>query len=205
MIFPYFFRYSPPKIEIKYELMPFIPDYIPAVGVPDPFIKLIPPEPLDPDSTLPEFISKLGLEILDEPCGEQSDPSLMMMKLRAASTSSTRMPAPPPSISKSSKDVEKWIAEIQALHANQPYTMISHNRLSPDIDALMTEWPNKMETVLNSVGFPSAELDCTLKFYIELMCGLLDIPLTQSNNQVDYLVSLNTLFNLYLAIKNPLE
>lgn len=200
-----FFRYSPPKIEIKYQLMPFIPDYIPAVGDVDAFIKPIPPEPFTEDSKLPEFLDKLGLEVLDEPCGEQSDPSLMMMKLRAASTSSTRMPAPPPSISKSPKDVEKWISEIQALHANQPYPMVAHNRHSPDIDLLMTEWPTKMEHILNSVGFPSAELDCSLKFYIELMCGLLDIPLPKSNNQVDYLDALNTLFNLYLAVKNPME
>lgn len=201
-----FFRYSAPKYELKYQLMPFIPDYIPSVGDVDPFLKVVPPEPFTKDSKLPEFISKLGLEVLDEPCGEQSDPALLHMKLRAsASTSSNRAPAPPPSISRSSKDVEKWITEIQALHAEQPYPMITHSRPLPDIDALMTEWPTKMEHILNSVGFPSAQLSCSLKFYIELMCGLLDIPLPPTNNQVDYLFALNTLFNLYLAVKNPVE
>lgn len=47
--------------------MPFIPDYIPAVGDIDAFLKVIPPEPFTNDSKLPEFISKLGLEVLDEP------------------------------------------------------------------------------------------------------------------------------------------
>lgn len=47
--------------------MPFIPDYIPAVGDIDAFLKVIPPEPFTKDSKLPEFISKLGLEVLDEP------------------------------------------------------------------------------------------------------------------------------------------
>lgn len=199
------FRYSPPKYELKYQLVPFIPDYIPAVGDVDPFLKVIPPPPLTPDSKLPEFLSKLGLEVVDEPCGEQSDPALLHMKLRAASIATTRVPAPPPSISRSSKDTEKWISEIQALHSNQPFPMVTHNRPLPDIDALMTEWPAKMEHVLNSVGFPSSQLDCSLKFYIELMCGLLDIPLPTTNNQIDYLFALNTLFNLYLAVKNPIE
>ena len=190
---------------MHYQLMPFIPDYIPAVGDIDAFLKVIPPEPFTKDSKLPEFIPKLGLEVLDEPCGDQSDPALLHMKLRAASTTSNRAPAPPPSVAKSPKDVEKWIAEVQALHAEQPYPMVTHSRPLPDIDALMTEWPSKMEHVLNSVGFPSAKLDCSLKFYIELMCALLDIPLPPTNNQVDYLFALNTLFNLYLAVKNPME
>lgn len=201
-----FFRYSAPKYQLKYQLMPFIPDYIPAVGDIDAFLKIIPPEPFTEDSKLPEFISKLGLEVLDEPCGDQSDPALLHMKLRAASTSSNRAPAPPPSISKSSKDVEKWISEVQALHADQPYpTMAAQNRTAPDIDALMTEWPSKFEHVLESVGFPNALLDCSLTFYIEIMCALLDIPLPPVKNQADYLFALNTIFNLYLAVKNPIE
>lgn len=111
----------------------------------------------------------------------------------------------PPSISHSTKDTEKWITEVQALHANQPYPVVAHNQLSPDIDALMTEWPSKMEQILNTVGFPSAQLDCSLKFYIETMCALLDIPLVSTNGQFDYLIALNTLFNLYLAVKNPID
>lgn len=83
--------------------------------------------------------------------------------------------------------------------------MVVNNLQTPDIDALMVEWPAKMEHVLNSVGFPSAQLDCSLKFYIELMCGLFDIPIPATNNQIDYLIALNTLFNLYLAVKNPME
>lgn len=134
----------------------------------------------------------------------RSDPALLHMKLRATSTTNSRAPVPPPSIAMSSKDTEKWITEVQALHANQPYPVTAH-RLSPDIDQLMTEWPTKMEHVLNNIGFPSAQLNCPLKFYIELMCGLLDIPLPATNSQIDYMVALNTLFNLYLAIKNPMD
>lgn len=200
-----FLSYSPPKIEIAYTLQPFIPEFIPAVGDIDAFLKVVAPKPINEKAKVNEFIDKLGLEILDEPCGEQSEPALLHMKLRSISTTNPRTPGPPPSISKSSKDIEKWIAEVQAIHANQSYPMVMHSKPLPDIDALMTEWPTKMEQMLNSVGFPSANLNCSLKFYIELMCGIFDISLPPTNNQVDYLFALNTLFNLYLAIKNPNE
>lgn len=199
------YRYSPSKIEISYTLQPFIPDYIPAVGDIDAFLKVTPPKPFSEKSQIIEFIDRLGMEVLDEPCGEQSEPALLHMKLRSVSTSNARAPGPPPAVSKSSKDTEKWIAEVQALHANQPYPTVLHSKPTPDIDSLMVEWPAKMEQMLNNVGFPSARLDCSLKFYIEMVCGLFDIPIAQNAHQVDYLLALNTLFNLYLAVKNPIE
>ena len=35
-----FFRYTPQSIELDYKLKPFIPDYIPAVGDIDAFLKV---------------------------------------------------------------------------------------------------------------------------------------------------------------------
>lgn len=127
------------------------------------------------------------------------------MKLRSISTTNPHAPGPPPSVSKSAKDVEKWIAEVHALRSNQPYPIVAHSKTIPDIDTLMTEWPSKMEQTLNNIGFPNANLNCSLKFYIELMCGMFDIPLAPTNDQTDYILALNTLFNLYLAVKNPVE
>lgn len=200
------FRYSAPKIDITYTLQPFVPDFIPAVGDIDAFLKVNAPQPFAANKNrIPEFIDKLGLEILDEPCGEQSEPALLHMKLRSISTTNPNAPGPPPSVSKSTRDVEKWITEVQALRANQPYPTVVQNNGGPDIDALMVEWPAKMEQALNTIGFPSANLKCSLQFYIEMVCGLFDIPLTLNNEQTDYILSLNTLFNLYLAVKNPVE
>lgn len=152
-----------------------------------------------------EFIDKLGLEILDEPSGQQSDPTLLHMKLRSMTTQSGRITsAPPPSIVKTPKDIDKWIIEVQNIHANQPYPMITHNKQQQDIDVLMTEWPSEMERILNTIGFPNASLKCSLKFYIELVCSLFDIPIASeslNNNQSDYLLALYTLFTLFMAIK----
>lgn len=200
-----FGRYSAPKIDIVYTLQPFIPDFMPAVGDIDAFLKVSPPKPFSENSRVIEFIDRLGLEMLDEPCGDQSEPALLHMKLRSVSTNNPRTAGPPPAVAKSSKDIEKWIGEVQALHANQPYPMVMHSKPTPDIDSLMVEWPSRMEQILNTVGFPSAQLNCSLKFYIELMCGMFDIPIGSTNSHADYLLALNTLFNLYLAIKNPVE
>lgn len=75
-------RYYPQKTKIEHKLQPFIPDYLPAVGDADAFIKVIPPDP-----TIQEGI---GLEFLDEPSLNQSDPCLLNLQLRASTCSSSQ-------------------------------------------------------------------------------------------------------------------
>lgn len=198
----FFKRYTPPKIDLDYNLQPFIPDYIPAVGDIDAFLKVHPPpKPSNEKLDILEHIEQLGLTVLDEPCGQQSDPALLHMRLRSISTQ-PRTPGPPPSVSKSMKDIEKWITEVQMLQINQPYPMVINNKPMQDIDALMIEWPNDMEKMLNNLGLPNANLNCPLRFYIELMCSLMDIPIPNTKIQADYILALHTLFNLYIAVKS---
>lgn len=126
------------------------------------------------------------------------------MKLRSVSTQ-PRAPEPPPSVSKSFKDIEKWIAEVQLLNVNQPFPMVLHNKPLQEIDSLMTEWPPEMEHTLNNLGLPSASINCSLTFYIELLCSIFDIIIPEKRTQADYILALHTLFNLYLAVKNSVE
>jgi intraflagellar transport protein 46 len=58
-------RYEPMDIDLGIQLKPFIPEFIPCVGDIDGFMK-----PRRPDGT----IELSGLAVLDEPCGNQSDP-----------------------------------------------------------------------------------------------------------------------------------
>ena len=44
-------------------------------------------------------------------------------------------------------------------------------RSMPDVEALMQEWPNQFEQLLATVGMPSAELDCNLSEYVDIICG----------------------------------
>lgn len=212
-------------MSIDYVLQPFIPEFIPAVGDIDAFLKVVPPKLTNERRGTTAFISKLGIDVLDEPSGQQSEPALLHMKLRSLSTqvrpggtgnsaaSGSRLgtgangsKGPLVSVSKSSKDVERWISEIQNLHVNQPFPMIMHRRKPlQDIDALMNEWPPELERTLNAIGFPNAYLDCSLELYVRLICSFLDILIPSSESQSDYIFALYTLFNLYLAVKNPIN
>lgn len=71
----------------------------------------------------------------------------------------------------------------------------------PDIDTLMEEWPESVEDKLNEVGFPPASLDCSLAQYVDLVCGLFDIPVA-GDTLNDRIQALHLLFSLYSAVKN---
>ncbi|VDQ13067.1 unnamed protein product [Trichobilharzia regenti] len=79
-IFEYIQRYTPQTIELETKLKPFIPDYMPAVGDIDAFLKVPRPDG-KPDH--------LGLLVLDEPCANQSDPTVLDLQLRALSKQTT--------------------------------------------------------------------------------------------------------------------
>ena len=63
-LFQYIGRYKPHSATIDSKLKPFIPDYIPAIGDIDEFIKVPRPDGKPDD---------LGLKVLDEPAAKQSD------------------------------------------------------------------------------------------------------------------------------------
>lgn len=76
--------FKPHDIELEIKMMPFIPDYIPAVGEPHPFVKVA-----RPDSKH----DNLGLATLDEPAAQQCDPSVLNLQLCAARQMSGAQPA----------------------------------------------------------------------------------------------------------------
>ena len=41
----------------------------------------------------------------------------------------------------------------------------------PDIDYLMQEWPAEFEEVLAGTHLPTADLDCDLATYVEIICS----------------------------------
>nr|XP_046236700.1 RPA-related protein RADX-like isoform X2 [Scatophagus argus] len=71
-LFQYITRYSPQSIELEHSLKPFIPDFIPAVGDIDAFLKVPRPD---------GKADNLGLLVLDEPSVKQSDPTVMSLWL----------------------------------------------------------------------------------------------------------------------------
>ncbi|XP_024938728.1 intraflagellar transport protein 46 homolog isoform X2 [Cephus cinctus] len=115
-LFQNIMRYTPQKIDLNYKLIPFIPDYIPAVGDIDAFIKIPRPDGL---------ADKVGLVVLDEPCANQSEPAVLHLQLRSRSKSAG--PAKQSVIKriedaeKNGKSIDRWIEDINQLHRNYVY------------------------------------------------------------------------------------
>uniref|UniRef100_A0A182JV94 Intraflagellar transport protein 46 homolog n=1 Tax=Anopheles christyi TaxID=43041 RepID=A0A182JV94_9DIPT len=200
-LFQYIPRYTPQRIAIDFKLKIFIPEFIPAVGDIDAFLKVCPPGPVSEKKTkkLSGHIQNLGLMILDEPCGDQSDSVLLQMKLRSIFTKPIETPS---AIVRSARDIDRWITEIQSLRASQSVQSVhAQKQTIVNIDSLMSEWPEEMERTLDALGFPPAKLDCSLTSYIKIICNIFDIPLPAGESQTDYIYALYNLFNLFLAIK----
>ncbi len=108
-------RYKPHNIELETKMRPFIPEYIPAVGDMDPFIKVPRPD---------GKADNLGLVSLDEPASIQSDPTVLTLQLRAVSKSSgAGAPLLVRSIEHAEKDpkaINNWISSISDLHRHKP-------------------------------------------------------------------------------------
>lgn len=144
-LFQYIGRYKPHNVELETKIRCFIPEYIPAVGEIDAFMK--PPRPDGQPETL-------GLTELDEPSSHQSDPTVVDLQARALSKKSGLEPVLVRSIEhaeKNPKEVSKWISSITELHRNKPPPQVQYKRPMPDVESLMQEWPQDFEAKLSEV------------------------------------------------------
>ena len=106
-LFQYIERYKPHEVELETTLKCFIPEFIPAIGEMDGFIKVPRPDKKDDD---------LGLKYLDEPAAMQSDPTVLELQLRAKSKKQQYGDVAVRSIDNASKNpaaIEKWIQSIR--------------------------------------------------------------------------------------------
>ncbi|XP_041742320.1 intraflagellar transport protein 46 homolog [Coregonus clupeaformis] len=190
-LFQYITRYTPQTIELDHKLKPFIPDFIPAVGDIDAFLKVPRPD---------GKADNLGLLVLDEPCTKQSDPTVLSLWLSENSKQHNIAEVKVKSVEnpeKNPKAIENWIESISELHRAKPPATVHYTRSMPDIDTLMQEWPPEFEELLGKVSLPTADINCDLNEYIEFICGILDIPIYKSR-----IHSLHVLFTLYSEFKN---
>ncbi|XP_051895916.1 intraflagellar transport protein 46 homolog isoform X1 [Pristis pectinata] len=190
-LFQYITRYSPQSIELDHKLKPFIPDFIPSVGDIDAFLKVPRPDG-KPDN--------LGLIPLDEPCAKQSDPTVLSLWLTENSKqhSLTHLKVKSlENVEKNPKALDNWMESISELHRSKPPANVHYTKPMPDIESLMQEWPPEFEELLGKVSLPTAETNCDLPQYIDMICAILDIPVYK-----DRIQSLHVLFTLYSEFKN---
>ncbi|XP_050422937.1 intraflagellar transport protein 46 homolog isoform X2 [Adelges cooleyi] len=181
-VFKYITMYYPQKTKIEHKLQPFIPDYLPAVGDADAFIKVIPPDP-----TIQEGI---GLEFLDEPSLNQSDPCLLNLQLRASTCSSSQSMVVKKleNAEKNPKVVEQWVRDISELNRNKTSTFNFSS--STEIENLMAPWSDEVHREVPD--FDNTDL-LTL---IDDVCDYFGIPKTDSKIE-----PLHLLFSVCSTIK----
>ncbi|KAI8608505.1 intraflagellar transport complex B protein 46, partial [Chytriomyces sp. MP71] len=165
----------------------------------------------------------LGLTILDEPSGKQSDLTVLDLHLRAVTKSIAPVPQVVRSIDSVSlrtnpKPLDYWIRNVKELHAAKPAPSVQYSRRMPGIEDLMQVWPVEIEEALSTMTLPSSDLEISLASYARLLTALLDIP-TPSPQQKDKennppqggakrkpststIESLHVLFTLYSEFKN---
>ncbi|KAG5496630.1 hypothetical protein JIQ42_03461 [Leishmania sp. Namibia] len=179
-------KYEPFAAELPAKLRPFVPDYIPAIGDLDPFVKVPRPDGI-PDG--------LGLEMVDEPAIPQSNPAVVLLELNATNAhgvsadvvDSLENAANRPEV------IDRWISDIKKVHYKKALPTVNYQRPMPEIETLMQVWPQQFEEVLNSdVAFPPSNISLDLDQYVRTLCAILDIPTYSS-----LIDSLHVMFTLY--------
>lgn len=202
-IFSYILKYTPQHIEPEYYLYPFIPDYVPAVGDVDAFLKVESPN-LSQNSRQKELLdhlSQMGLSYLDEPSGHQSDPSVLSIKMRSVLTGSGKHSAnikiP---IAKNAKDIDKWINEVEQFHVGQTIVDLQNTK---DVQTLLAEWPMSFERVIEQLESGEVERDQeeSLTEYVKSVCQMFGIEIVEET-QLQYINAIKTLFSMYLYVNN---
>ena len=72
---------------------------------------------------------------------------------------------------KNPKAIDNWITNIVKLHREKPPQNVHYTKPMPDVEKLMQEWPPEFEELLNTINLPSADLECELTEYIDIVCG----------------------------------
>lgn len=203
-IFQYITKYSPQHLNLDYKFKPFIPEFLPAVGDIDAFLKVIPPEKTISGDIFDYNALKLGLHVLDEPSTNQSDPALLHLQLRASlvnpnvtNRNDNVVVKHVENLEKGSKVIDKWIKDISDLHKSKSSPVVRYSQPMPDLDELMQQWPEDMEKKLKEEGFPRPGDYGSTSDYINAVCEKFQIPVGRNKIQ-----SLHLLFCLYAAIKS---
>lgn len=195
-LFEYIGRFKPQKIDLDTKIKPFIPDFIPAVGEVDSFLKMPKPDGSKED---------LGITVLDEPALNNEDKTVLELKYVQSKNVVRSAPMDVDSIEnadKKPKEIGRWITAVQDLHKTRPPPTVNYSKAMPEFDLLMEEWNPEMEQAFQQIDFPSDEIDMHVSDYARLICAMTDIPIHKSANNKSVIESLHVLFTLFVEFRN---
>ena len=105
-LFEYIQRYKPQKVDLETKIKPFIPDYIPAVGEVDAFLKMSKPDGTKED---------LGITVLDEPALNNEDKTVLELKYVQSKNVTRAVNINVDSIEnadKKPKEISRWVSSV---------------------------------------------------------------------------------------------
>ncbi|CAF0751967.1 unnamed protein product [Adineta steineri] len=123
-LFKYIEKYQPQDIILETKLKPFIPEFVPAIGDIDAFLKVPRPDGKE---------DLLGLTVLDEPSSRQSDPHVLGLQMRYTSKQSmgTSVPSNVRSVTnadKNPKAIEEWVHNISKLQKSKTVDTVQYRK-----------------------------------------------------------------------------
>ncbi|RLN53330.1 hypothetical protein BBJ29_000461 [Phytophthora kernoviae] len=188
--------FTPEDIEIETRLEPFLPEFIPSVGLPFDGIQIPRPDGKG---------DSVGVEVLREPSGQINVAELeLLMQVSMINQSKLRSKhGVVRSIERAAhrpQEIDQWITSVEKVQHTKPMAQVNYKQSMPPLARLMEYWPEEFEEFLASRGraIPAlSELDVNFKELVKLVCVMLDIPVYQDN----YTQSLHVLFSLYLEIE----
>lgn len=191
-LFKHITNYIPEVYELDTQLKPFIPEYIPAIGEVDAFIKI--PRPDGEEETL-------GISIVDEPKLNQSKRAVIdrmleehgLVQRRSAKVHSVT------NAHKNTKEIQNWIDNVDKIQKERFAPSVVLSNKMPDIDTLMQAWDPEFERFLDENPLPDGNLDIPVEDLARYACSLLDIPVHEQNKEKSLIESTYLLFSLYSA------
>lgn len=194
----YITRFKPQNIELEAKFKPFIPDFIPAVGEVDAFLKMPKPNGEDED---------LGITKLDEPCLNPTDDKVLEMKYiqikKTDGVAPKKMSVRQVENAEANhKEVNSWINNVTELHKGRPPATVVYTKQMPDFDSLMEEWPPSMEHALRQFDFPGPDIAMSTADYARVIMAMLGIPMHKNQNDKAVIEGLHVMFSLYSEFRD---
>jgi len=194
-LFQYMKKFTPNQINLDTKIKPFIPAFIPSIGEVDSFVKVPRPDNLQ---------DELGLNVLDEPCLDGTDPAIFSIelsyKLKTKLNPYTNV-SKVENAEKNPRQVQNWIDKISDLHKQKMNPNVTYTKQMPDLESLMQLWPQGLEKIIKEIAFPDEKLNMSIADYSKLICNMVDIPIHKLNNNKSTVEALHVLFTLYSEFK----
>ena len=172
-LFQHITNYQPQTVDIITIFKPFIPEYIPAVGEVDAFLK-IPKPNLEAEA--------LGLYQIDEPTLNQTKKSEMDYIIKEFYMGDTQLKNIDKVHSvekahKNPKEVQSWIQTVENMQAKKSAPSVIYSNKMPDMDTQLEAWDPDFEKALEEIPWPDPSSNIPIEQWVGFACAQQDIPI----------------------------